>query len=187
MSLKFRFFNKPQCWADGILFPVLRQAPAVGRHNYNLHLEFRLLRHLILISLLFLSALSKAQNFKGTWEGVYITSDSSFWDNIKLVFIWNQDDGYVVKSYTTGKNKLGKDTIIVCKVDCKIIRPDSLVLSESEILEPTGINPGICFQTMELKYYRGFGHTSTKVAGKWYCRPKESEGNGFIRLRKVSD
>ncbi|MFN0081994.1 MAG: hypothetical protein ACKVOM_05700 [Ferruginibacter sp.] len=144
------------------------------------------------MKLLFLTTLivlfyssSDAQVFEGTWQGIYITSDATFWDSIKLDCKWNPDKSYSIKSYTKGKNMHGKDTIIVCKVEYKIISRDSLVLYETEILEPLGTNPGICFQTMELKYQLGH-HLQKNLVGKWYCKPKKNKGGGFLRLQKVS-
>ena len=142
------------------------------------------MRALLTFLLISFSLLSQAQKLKGTWEGVYITSDSSFWENIKIVFEWKADSTYSVKSYTAGKNKFGTDTTIVCSVDCKVITPDSLLLSEIEILEPIGTKPGICFQTMELRYYPGGPHTPRNLIGKWYCSPKKAKEDGFIRLQQ---
>lgn len=142
------------------------------------------MRILFLILLFFLSTSIKAQNFEGTWEGIYITSDSSFWDSIKIDFEWKKDNSYSIKSYTKGKNNSGKDTIIVCRMEYKIISVDSLILTEAEILAPPGITPGICFQSIELKYHVGH-HRSRYLLGKWYCTPDRTKGNGFIRLGRI--
>ncbi len=127
-----------------------------------------------------------AQIFQGTWKGIYITSDRAFWDSIKLDCKWNTDKTYSIKSYTKGKDISGKDTIVVCNVEYKIISADSLVLAETAILQPTGISPGICFQTMELKYSSEH-HFLKSLIGKWYCKSGKDKGDGFIRLQKVSD
>jgi hypothetical protein len=137
---------------------------------------------LLILSILCCSS-ANAQVFQGTWKGIYITSDGAFWDSIKLDCKWNPDKTYSIKSYTKGKNISGKDTIVVCNVEYKIISPDSLVLTETEILQPTGISPGICFQTMELKYSSQH-HFLKNLIGKWYCKPEKSKGSGFIRLQK---
>ncbi len=128
--------------------------------------------------LVLLCSTSNAQVFQGTWEGIYITSDSTFWDSIKLDCKWNSDNTYTIKSYTKGKN-----TLIVCKVEYKIISSDSLVLFETEIIEPSGEHSGICFQTMELKYRLGH-HMQKNLVGHWYCTDEKSKGNGFLRLQR---
>ena len=127
---------------------------------------------------------SKAQwqgkrSMEGNWSGVYITSDSSYWENIKISIEQNPDKSYSARSYTKAK-----DTIVVCRMECKLIGSDSLVLTEIEIIKPAGLKPGTCFQVMELKYRGGGVHQPKELVGKWYCNHKKSEGNGFIKLTK---
>jgi len=143
---------------------------------------------------------SESQTLKGEWDGIFITADSSFWDSISLNVEW-VNNTYVIKSYSKGKDKNGKDTTIVCRMDYKLIShkdnpqtgvgAGSIVLFEKEIISPIGILPGICVQTMELNYvsgwYVGMSPFSAKeMSGIWYCNPDKNVGKGFIRFEKRS-
>ena len=133
---------------------------------------------------------SQAQNklaIEGGWSGVFITSDSSYWDDIKVVFEPNSDKTYSARSYTKLISNIGKDTLLVCKMDCRVIKHDSLVITEIEVLEPVGVTPEICFQTFELKFISSAPHRPRQLVGKWYCYPRKDQGSGFVRLKKRTD
>jgi hypothetical protein len=138
------------------------------------------MRFSILFTLLLTYSFSQAQQFAGTWEGAYITADTSFWNTIKLDIKYSGSNIYTIKSYTKDKAASGNDTFIVCMMSYKIIKSDSIILYETGVLDSAGVNSETCLQTMKLKLL--MKHRVCELTGQWYCDDENDKRRGYIRL-----
>ena|SRR5450432_351246 len=102
-----------------------------------------------------------SQSLEGEWKGELIITSTSAKPlkahsspvPISLKFILNQDSTYNIYSYSPVQNLPGKEIIIICKVNYKLLPKNSIYLEETEVLNPEYYFNN-CFQKMYLKMIR---------------------------------
>lgn len=147
---------------------------------------------LILFLVICFSSYSYAQSLEGLWKGKYTVTEMQIAPVVKtynrqipinLYFTLLKDSSYYVTSFSQGFNEYGQDTIVTCRVSCKLLEQDSIYLQEKEVILPKNI-PNTVFQKMTLKIDRR--KNKTFLVGKWTDTGSlNREGGEIIFLKSM--
>lgn len=132
---------------------------------------------LAFLVMIFSLQLASAQVFAGTWE------QSEGYAPVTIVFEWNKDSTYTIRSYT----RIKSDTnVYICAVDYEITGKNSIRLRERKLLSPVRTTKSLCPTQMELVLIRK--KKQMQLKGNWSGYGKDCERqSGAITLQKKKE